>query len=330
MYLYGDAYYFKVTNDSGSSIIPETPIYSGPALIPGTRYVFMIQYDLTAGSTKFYINGVKVGSTLTQTGIRNPANIGVLAIGYGATSANPDAIFDNVIIYPSTTLPVGFTPGQTLYQYSINNPSLIETAEFLCNSISSITDVSSYTGSDLVKYVLNIDGTDKYWNGTAWATSTNYSQSNILADINTNIAALNLLINLGVTAKIKAYLHSTTGWTTPMLTSNTASYSFLGGSNYAIPSCVIWGYTMDETGTILPNVVVTATLKNSVELLGNVLMKGSTSITSNSIGYWELILPQTIAYNFQFEIPLGTILYKESNLLIPVQTFANYDSLQKA
>lgn len=212
-------------------------------------------------------------------------------------------------------------------EYSIANPSVIETAQITTDGLISLDQVPNppYSGSDLVKYVFNKDGVDYYWNSTAWVVSSGYAQSNTFAEINTNIAAWNLIAGT-LAMKLKIYLHSNDGSTTPLITSNTVTYNNFGGLSQTIPICLVWGYTTDEAGVLLPNVSVTATLKKLVELLGSVVLSGTKTVTSNSNAYWEMELPQALKYEFKmFETGITSALYDKSKT-VPALSKANLDS----
>jgi hypothetical protein len=213
--------------------------------------------------------------------------------------------------------------------YSISNPNIIEATQFLADAITLFSESSTLVGADLVKYVFNINGVDKWYNsGTpAWENSSGYAQSNTPAEITAQLVSLSALINLGAAIKIKAYLHSASGLTTPILTSNTINYSFFAGPETPIPTCIVWGYTVDSAGIHVGNVSVSAQLLESVKLLDSVIGKGTTTVTSNAIGYFEIVLPQGITYDFKFVSPSGSSLLKDAGLIIPSTLTANYDTL---
>lgn len=212
--------------------------------------------------------------------------------------------------------------------YFTTNPFIIELTEFVADQILSVSEVSTITGSDDIRNVLNIDGVN-YWIDTGDSSlkvSTGYLESNTIAEINSNVALINVLIALGASIKLGKYLHSDDGTTTPTLISNIINYSFFGGSPASLPLCTVWGYTRDSAGVIAPNITVKATLKKAVEIGDSVILKGDSSVTSDANGYFEMDLPQTVSYLFSFINSSNAVLYKET-ASIPVATDKNYDDL---
>ena len=89
---------------------------------------------------------------------------------------------------------------------------------------TSFTETTTETGADLVRYTLSSDDgtTQQYWDGGAWATSSGYAQSNTGADINTNITSFDM-VPAGL--KIRIYLHSDDGTTTPSIGNLVTGYN---------------------------------------------------------------------------------------------------------
>ena len=70
-----------------------------------------------------------------------------------------------------------------------------------------------------IKYIIDVDGQDRYFTAGAWANSDGtYAQSNTAAEINTNATAL---ISTSSTLKIDALLNTTDDQVTPTLVSVT-------------------------------------------------------------------------------------------------------------
>lgn len=97
--------------------------------------------------------------------------------------------------------------------YPTDNPTVITNDSFYANDGSAFSTIQNSSGSDAVTHVVIVNGTDYWWNGAAWATSSGYAESNSAADINTNIGTL-ITVERSVIA-LKTYLHSDDGSTTP-------------------------------------------------------------------------------------------------------------------
>lgn len=112
--------------------------------------------------------------------------------------------------------------------YATDNPTITMDAQAISEavglaSVDSMSATIVATGSDAVQFSVSNDlgVTYYYWNGSAWAASTTYTQSNTLAVIFANISSLSLT---GGKLKLKAYLHSATGATTPSLDDLVVTY----------------------------------------------------------------------------------------------------------
>lgn len=110
--------------------------------------------------------------------------------------------------------------------YDLTNPMAEYNYFFGADSISAVSITQSATGSDVVGYIVSVNGVDKYWNGSAWATSDGtYSQSSTSAQLTSNIATL---LGAATDYKIglKIFLHSNNGTSTPSVTSIAFSYDY--------------------------------------------------------------------------------------------------------
>jgi hypothetical protein len=218
---------------------------------------------------------------------------------------------------------------QTLGLYPTDNPSIKTNVAINTDGVLSFSSVNSFSGSDSVKFTLEVEGVEKYWNGTSWVNSSGYVQSNTASDINDHCTSL--LISLGANVKLVVYLHSDDGTTSPTITSETITYSFHSPSPDVLDRCTVWGYIYNDSGLPLEGVKVTVRLLNSVKyktktLVGNV----PVFVYTDSNGYWEIdlveganMLPQT---KYQFKFQRVDYELTESKL-VPNQVSANYYDL---
>jgi len=169
--------------------------------------------------------------------------------------------------------------------YDATDPDIIVNSGFSSDALETFASTLSETGSDAVTFVLNVDGTDKYWSGTAWVTSTGVAQSNTAADINTNMATLD--ISSGATIKLRAYLHSDDGSTTPTLTDATATYDFFVSSPTAPTECIVYGFVKDKQGNAVDGATVLWT-QDAFYTASNNILAEDTELTTDSDGRWEI------------------------------------------
>ena len=117
--------------------------------------------------------------------------------------------------------------GYTKQAYIIDNPS-IEIKESLTGTVSvsswnSFIATITALGNDKVTFVLSDDNgnTWKYWDGNEWALSSGYLQSNTYSEINANLSSFPTSNGL----KVKIYLHSDDGDSTPTISLLTINYN---------------------------------------------------------------------------------------------------------
>jgi hypothetical protein len=191
----------------------------------GTAYVFEVNWDLTTGATRLFIDGTQFGTTQTATGTRS-SDIGVLRIGQSSTGSYGQSDFklDNFVYFSTvqhTTDHAGELPFATPEKYSTSNPT-ITTNTFETNELSNFTATESITGSDAVKYILNVEGQDRYvTGGSATNSDGSYSQSSTAAEMLSDIGDV---VTARSTVYLTTFLHSDDGTTTPEVDLVTISY----------------------------------------------------------------------------------------------------------
>lgn len=239
--------------DSTGGVITATNFgaWSPSAGVPEWHQLCM---DITSGATRYFINGTQVGTTKTSTGTRS-SDIALLRIGAdvnGAT-ANGEFQLNNFVVFNSVTHTAnhaGEIPYADPIKYSKADPTLTVNSTFKATDLSSFTETSTSSGSDAIRHVIRINGTDKYWNGSSWVTSDGtYSQANSAADINTNIASL--LVNTRATVGVKSFLHSEYGGTTPLLDLITIVYDEALGDATPATLVDLEGFLYDNDGPIV-------------------------------------------------------------------------------
>jgi hypothetical protein len=214
--------------------------------------------------------------------------------------------------------------------YSTANPTITPDDTVGAEQFVSITEIVTKTGLDLVKYTISVDGTEYYWTGVAWATSSGYAQSNTAAEINTG--ALSLDLTGGANIRPVIYLHSDSGLTTPSVDSLIITYDFFSELPDTIDKCVVWGYIYDFEGNPVEDIDVSAQIITAVGYKTSVNFGiGKVSTTSSASGYWELdlidtanMIPNTTKYLFSFS---GNGMNVSAYKSVPNQSSAAYNSL---
>lgn len=195
------ALYVQIRSSAGAIIMN----VSLGAWVPvsGTEYELELNFDLTAGATRLFLDGVQQGSTQTATGTRN-SSIGIFAIGFNGYTPTPNysgGTYNDVQYFSTVQHTSGYTPAAAP-EYSYEESAVtLPTFTHVGTSIASFTALTA-TEVSAPKYV--IDG--KYWNGSAWvASDSSYAQANDKTTVTNNLATLT---PSGLTLVIKAVFPS--------------------------------------------------------------------------------------------------------------------------
>jgi hypothetical protein len=195
---------------------------------------------LASGIT-IYVDGSPVAMTVTQDNLGG----GTIVNSYQMQLATRNATYflagnlDEIVVYDTALIAANVTERYNagsgtelpIGSYSVANPAIETKTGFAYIDVWSLFEevivVPATTG---IRYVLSADNgvTYLYWNGSAWAVSSGYAQSNAGVDVNTNIGTFPTIGTL----KVKAYLHSDFGLATPQLD----DIKFTGGITYPVGS----------------------------------------------------------------------------------------------
>lgn len=311
--------YAYIYSNSGVQI--SNPTFGSWSPVSGTEYEFELNWNLTTGATRLFINGVQQGSTSTATGTRD-TDVDTLRVGatFAATEAQ-DSSFDDFIVFTQPQHTTNYTPGANPpYGDYSTDAQYLRPSSFLYLGAIATAAATQVSGDDIITYVAEVDGVKYYWDGGAWSPSSGYAQSNDLATFSANIADLDC--SDGVAFKWQAYLKSAYGVTTPEISAVNLGYDFYGQDPTAPGKCIVWGYIYKPDGSANTGVAVSAALAHNTVYNGEVQLGpySSVSTTTNSEGYWELELIESTAmapttpYIFTFT---GDTYFEESKKTVP-------------
>jgi hypothetical protein len=162
--------------------------------VSGQTYEFEIDFDVTTGATRVFIDGVQSGSTSTATGTRD-SNIGLLRIGggyQGTTGANFK--IDNFLIFTTVQHTANYTPDWSTIYETIYVDTYVDFPVWSYEGAGEIQAIlpATITAQGNEQWVLE----GYYWDGAAWAASDKtFAQSCTSADIAAH--ALELIALLG-------------------------------------------------------------------------------------------------------------------------------------
>lgn len=261
----------------------------------GNIHNLELNFDYTAGATRFFIDGVQKGTTALGAGVRD-ANIGLLRFGSDFTGTRPSQGAIRRVQYFSTVQHTAdFTPADEPITYSVVNPFVVVNVGREAKGLASISAAITAAGLDQVRGILLL-GVIQYWfNGIAWAISTGYAESNTIAELEINKASF---IFAEKELKLGVYLHSETGYTTPEIIRADLTYDF--DFIPTIPNeCIVYGVVRDSFGKPVEGAIVTA--KPATWYYNEARIVNSKSHTTLADGKWELSLVENATHGGTYD-----------------------------
>lgn len=291
----------------------------------GVDYEFELNYDLTTGATRLFIDGVQFGATITSVFARS-ANIAIMRIGNafttvgGATSFQANFEMRDLVVYDTVQHVANFVS-------PITPPPQFTTGTVLTNTIIEAEDFASFAatlatpGGGTVLFGLQVDGALMYWNGAAWVASDGTaSQLNTAADINTNIGTI---VSSPSSVRIFARLTALDPIQTPSLDEVVINYDFGGVAPGDSPLCTVYGFVRDLLGQPLEGVTVTITPQwpdwYDEDLAGTVVLMGEPQVaTTNADGRFEFDLIQGAKIRIKFQGSTGSAgILEDLSITVP-------------
>lgn len=274
-----------------------------------------------SGTTKFNVNGkyyngsAWVSSDDTYAQMNTAAELNTNLPSYVTTGMN--TMMMKGMSASSNTEQSSVT--STRFEYSslgyYENGSILFPA-FYAEALTSISATEVVSGGVIENtWGLKINGTLKYWNGSAWATSNGTAaQLNSLATINSNIASAvttNSTVQLYCRMDALVYVAFT-----PTIDDVSIVYDY-GGVNTAASTVLLWGYVRDPSSVAVQSATVTATPLRAdstyfKRATGSVIFN-SVSTTTDALGYWELeLIPSSgfeVSSNYVITIVKSGVTY---------------------
>lgn len=288
---------WDIYNDAGASV---KTVQTGNGFNPvaGTKYEIELNWDCDLGEYRLFINGVNINGLQTSAAA-TLGNRGIMRLGdnYLTTNvAGADGKFDNLVVFDDVQHTANYTPFQEIpFQYSKDSPSVVNNSGVTGDALDGLVENTSSVPTDTeIRYIIQVNGQDKYWDGDSWENSDgSFSQSNDLATIETNKAALDLA--LGATIKVKVLLVSDTGAARPSLDTVTLSYNFF--NTQAEPAtCTVWGFYRDVSGKGVEGATVSFILQRANKQYreaGDAIIEKTVAVTTDVNGRFESDLIRT-------------------------------------
>lgn len=186
----------SVLNNAGLAVVS---VYLGGWLpTSGVEYEFEMNWNITAGATRLFINGVQFGATQAGTGTRT-GTIGSLVVGaYYTGGSATNGKFDDIEIFSTVQHTSGYSVGYSVPENIYLESVAIAPIQNYGYNIVSL-DVPTIIETNAPHYVVN----GYYWNGSTWVASSNtYATAMTYAQWVTNIATFpSGQLSTGVTVK---------------------------------------------------------------------------------------------------------------------------------
>lgn len=254
-------------------------------------YEFELNIDVISGAQRLFIDGVQHGPTATDTYARDLATTTYTAFGDNANGNFQIDDFQRFTTIQHTANFASEVPRVVARTtYVTTDPSIIENGLVEVDGLDSFTETSTVPAGAVINHILNIDSIDMYFDGAAWVASDgSLAQSNPVADINTNLALLD--VSAGVNLKVKSLLSSTAGTVTPELTVMTIGYCFFA-SVVPLVKCVVYGYIYDGCNPV-DGATITFLSRDLTDDTANFTSINEVAVTDSN-GYFEITLPSTL------------------------------------
>ena len=198
-------------------------------------------------------------------------------------------------------------------QYAVEG-SFLANNSFIAQDITLVTaTLNEPSGNQTVRFIADVEGVQKYWNGAAWVVSDGTSsQANTIADFNTNISTL---LTINSTVKPKVVLTTTDQTVTPTITTEGFTYNFGALQPSAPGKCQIYGFVIDVNCIAISGATVTATLCRDndqySESSDHIVLDKIHTATTDSNGFFSMNLLRSSSYEggpLQYALEISKII----------------------
>lgn len=212
----------RILDSTGTAIMQTSLGLWAP--VSGTTYEIELNYNITTGATRLYVDGLQFGATNTSTGTRS-SNITLVRVGSNQTGADSnDCYIEDFMIFDWVQHTTNYTSGYTLYEGKYDEIAVTCPTKTYSGyqQIESWEDFSLATEVGSPRYVCN----NNYWTGAAWAaTSNTYATAASESDTNDNIFLLTAADTMIVKVVFQSSMTVRSGVDTMVVGYSDASYN---------------------------------------------------------------------------------------------------------
>lgn len=182
----------EIIDNTGSYIINANVGSWSPS--SGTPYRFELNFDITTGESRLFINGVQLGITIAGTGTRSAGNLTTMYLCNDTAGRYGDYYISQFVFYSAVQHTTNFTPAAfpSSYIYRETEVILPEMEYTGAGTLIAVTNfVSTFGGSPRIALQIGRSGDWLYWTGTEWVSNDDtYNQANDPATFAANAASL--------------------------------------------------------------------------------------------------------------------------------------------
>ena len=303
--------YVAVRNSVGTQVIASSLGVWAPTA--GTVYRMALCWNFTSGSTQLFVGAgsatrAQFGSTIVSTLTRSEAHMNYLISGrtYNTTSAyRPNFSIGRIAVFNTKLFSANFEeadePTFTDTIFATDLPSVVQKVAEQVNTtrVRMFTETATKPTGTNIKYIVDVDGSRLYHNGTTWIASTGASGEMNTAD-ELNLHAEELDLSTERLFRVEAFLFSNTaGDITPTLRSIDIVYVPYLARNQALPDrCTLAGFIEDLVGPNVTDFKLLATprrgfMHSQVYIPAKPVEADVSTDTGPSGGYIEMVLAET-------------------------------------
>lgn len=293
-----------------------TEVAGSPVAIPAVTSTFFLHTSFSMPDTVTYLKVQfelfdDAGFTTPSTTFRNAEEIYYRPITREETPAIAPC-YTALNMARSTTYPFTTAANYTLVNTQVTagvgslvspntSGTIVPVAAIQTRDITGFVVTETIPANTTLTYAFYVDGTLKYWSGSAWVASDGtFSETN---DSTTVAANIDTLLD-GVTNQLVCFyalFETTSSPTTATLDELTFTYEF-GGVVAKPATCTVYGYYRDIEGVGVGDATVCISLvredEEYNEASGSVIEKKKAIVTqkTNNLGYFEFELVRSSEY----------------------------------
>lgn len=292
--------YAHVTNDAGGVLASLKGVWDFAA---GVTYEIELNQNYQTDSMVVFVDGIYKFHTVTSTVVRDFTDhflvLGTFSSARYANHEIKDFEFFSTLLRPGTDTFNSEIPRTIEKGYALEG-EICAYATILTDKLVSITPTVVNTLATSTSYILNVDGVDKYFNGTSWVDATT-GQVNTLAEINANTVTLDLA--QGVVLIVKIILKGD-GYETPELDELLVEYSFYR-SYVEGKTTLVYGQLKNADGSPMANTKIKVTKSRHIKQGDALILNKPIEKMTNSEGTFALSLVETETVNQVVEIEIA-------------------------